>query len=57
MATKRQCPDDGSWELVHVVPAWGPEHDLHGMNCWCHPVPDELSMSTIIHHPPEEASH
>lgn len=49
------CP--AKRELVHVVPMWGPEHIVDGMECWCHPVPDELEPYVIIHCSPEEASH
>lgn len=29
---------DELYEFVHVMPAYGPEHDLdHGDECWCEP--------------------
>lgn len=49
------CPKE---ECVHIVPSWGPEHDVdNDLMCWCSPKPDFNELSVIIHRPPEEASH
>lgn len=43
---KRQSMPNGE---IHVFPTFGQEHQLEGLNCWCHPEQDLEFEQLVIH--------